>query len=83
MHLRLRAKARRQDTLRLSGRPADWRQELRAQALACTAEDVRGYAEVLPVFPPTMLKVEGCVVPFRYWFVVEISRVLTAPSTVV
>ncbi|MBQ6395389.1 MAG: peptidase M16, partial [Atopobiaceae bacterium] len=42
-----RAKARRQDTLRLSGRPTGWRQKLRSQALACTVDDVRGYAELL------------------------------------
>lgn len=36
--------ARSQDTARLAGRPATWREDLRREALACTADDIRGLA---------------------------------------
>ena len=42
-----RALARRADSLRLAQHPEDWREQLRSQALACTAQDVRAYADVL------------------------------------
>ena len=42
-----RALARRQDLLRFSGRPFGWREQVRAQILATTAEDIRGLAALL------------------------------------
>ncbi len=42
-----RRMARRQDVARFSGRPAGWRDAIRAQELATTAEDVRALAATL------------------------------------
>ncbi|MBM6771907.1 hypothetical protein, partial [Bacillus cereus] len=39
--------ARRQDVARFNGRPAAWRDEVRAQELAATADDVRELAAAL------------------------------------
>lgn len=39
--------ARRQDGMRLCGRDASWRDELRAQELACTEQDIRDLAKPL------------------------------------
>ncbi len=39
--------ARRQDMLRFGGRPAGWRDLVRAQELACTVDDVRALAPAL------------------------------------
>lgn len=39
--------ARRQDALRFGGRPAGWRDEVRRQELACTAEGLRALADAL------------------------------------
>lgn len=42
-----RQMARRQDVARFDGRPAGWRDEVRAQELAATAEDIRSLAAAL------------------------------------
>lgn len=42
-----RALARRQDALRLSDKPADWRERVRAQELACTQDKLRELADAL------------------------------------
>lgn len=39
--------ARRQDGLRLSGKDASWRDQVRNQELACTADDIRSLAQPL------------------------------------
>ena len=46
-----RALMRRQDTLRLAGRPAGWRQTIRAQVLAATVDSVRALAPSLADVP--------------------------------
>ena len=42
-----KAIARRQDAEFLAGKPADWRDELRKQDLACTIEKIRSLADAL------------------------------------
>ena len=46
-----RAQGRRLDAARLSGRPADWRRELRSQILKTTVEEVRALARPLESLP--------------------------------
>jgi Zn-dependent M16 (insulinase) family peptidase len=46
-----RALARRQDSLRLSGRTPQWREQVRQGLLDCTADDVRKLAEPLSQLP--------------------------------
>jgi Zn-dependent M16 (insulinase) family peptidase len=46
-----RALARRQDVLYFSGKPEGWREQIRNEELAATAQDIRDLAQALAVVP--------------------------------
>ena len=54
-----RAMARRQDVARFGGREPGWRDEIRRQELACTADQVRGLADALADQTPSGVCVFG------------------------
>ena len=65
-----RAMAVRQDTLRFSGKPKGWRDQMRAEEIATTAEDLRAVANPLSAFDESR-----CVCVFGPREAINASRV--------